>query len=121
MTDLDQAIRRTLSAEDQAFLDKLDRESPIDEVMKTFTGRWAVLNVAAAVVTFVMFAGFVLSVWNLAHATDVREAVLWSTGAVLLGRMVAMLKIWFWMEMHRNQVLREVKRLELQIARLRQG
>jgi hypothetical protein len=31
---------------------------------------------------------------------------------------VAILKIWFWMEMHKNAVLREVKRLELQIARL---
>ena len=31
---------------------------------------------------------------------------------------VAMLKMYFWMEMNKNVTLREVKRLELQIARL---
>jgi hypothetical protein len=31
---------------------------------------------------------------------------------------VAMLKMYFFMEMNKNQVLREVKRLELQVARM---
>jgi hypothetical protein len=31
---------------------------------------------------------------------------------------VAMLKMYFWMEMNKNMLLREVKRLELQVARL---
>ncbi|MEE8169622.1 MAG: DUF6768 family protein [Phycisphaerae bacterium] len=31
---------------------------------------------------------------------------------------VAMLKIWYWMEMQRIVVMREIKRVELQIARL---
>jgi hypothetical protein len=29
-----------------------------------------------------------------------------------------MLKMYFWMEMNKNVVLREIKRLELQVARL---
>ena len=29
-----------------------------------------------------------------------------------------MIKAWFWMQIHRNRVLREIKRLELQVARL---
>ena len=31
---------------------------------------------------------------------------------------MAMLKMYFWMKMNKNVVLREMKRLELQIARL---
>jgi hypothetical protein len=31
---------------------------------------------------------------------------------------VAMLKMYFWMEMNKNVTLREMKRLELQVARL---
>jgi hypothetical protein len=121
MTDLDKAIRKALSAEDAAFLDKLDRETPIDEMLHTFTGRWAYLNVFAALITFAAFGAAIYCVWNAFQTLDVRETVLWSVGASVAMLAVAMLKIWFWMEMHKNQVLRELKRLELQVARLRQG
>ena len=33
--------------------------------------------------------------------------------------MVAFMKVWFWMRMESNRVIRELKRLELQIAHLR--
>ena len=45
-------------------------------------------------------------------------SLLWSAGALLTMLAVAMLKMYFWMEMNRNATLREVKRLELQVARL---
>jgi len=48
----------------------------------------------------------------------VRETVIWTAGALWAAIAVAMLKMYFWMEMNKNVVLREVKRLELQIARL---
>ena len=51
-------------------------------------------------------------------AVEVREVVAWSVGAILAMLGVAMLKMYFWMEMNKNVVLREVKRLELQIARV---
>jgi hypothetical protein len=121
MTNLDAAIRQALSAEDAAFLAKMEKETPIDEVLHAFTGRWGLLNVFAAVITFAMFGAFCYCVWQLFQTADVRETVLWSLGASITMLSVAMLKIYFWMEMHKNQVLREVKRLELQIARLRQG
>ncbi|MEZ5960449.1 MAG: DUF6768 family protein [Hyphomonadaceae bacterium] len=50
--------------------------------------------------------------------TDVRETVIWTAGALWAAIAVAMLKMYFWMEMNKNVVLREVKRLELQMARL---
>ena len=39
-------------------------------------------------------------------------------GFVFCINAVAMLKLWYFMEMNKNAVTREVKRLELQIARL---
>ena len=121
MTELDQAIRKALSVEDAAFLDKLDKETPIDDVFSTFQGRYGVLNVFAALITFALFGVFVYCAWSAFAAPDLRMLVLWGFGASLSMLGVAMLKIYFWMEMHKNQVLREVKRLELQVARLRQG
>jgi len=121
MTDLDHAIRRTLSAEDQAFLDKLDKETPIDDIFSTFQGRYGALNVFAAIVTFALFGAVIYCAWNAFNAADVRSTLLWGFGASFAMLGVAMLKMYFWMEMHKNQILREVKRLELQVARLRQG
>jgi hypothetical protein len=118
MTNLDQAIRQALSAEDAEFLSRFEERSPFNEAIGTFTGKWGPLNVLAAIFTFAMFGAFVYCAWNALNAADVRETVLWSAGGVITMLAVAMLKMYFWMEMNKNVVLREVKRLELQVARL---
>jgi len=118
MNTLDQAIRQALSTEDAEFLAKLDKESPLDEVLHTFTGRWAILNVFAAIITFAAFGFFVYAMVQITQTEDVRATILWASAAIVSAMFVAILKIWFWMEMHRNQILREVKRVELQVARL---
>ncbi|MBX3431601.1 MAG: hypothetical protein KF779_18600 [Hyphomonadaceae bacterium] len=118
MTKLDQAIRQALSAEDAAFLATFEDQSPFHEAMGTFSGKWGVMNVFAAIVTFAMFAAAIYCAWNAFSVSDVRETVLWSAGLLLTMLAVAMLKMYFWMEMNKNVTLREVKRLELQVARL---
>lgn len=119
MTNLDQAIRQALSAEDAEFLARFEKEAPLHEqVLGTFTGSWGALNIFGVLLTFAMFGAFVYCVWNLFETTDLRAIMLWSVGVLATALSVAMLKIWFWMEMQKNQVLREVKRLELQVARL---
>jgi hypothetical protein len=119
MTNLDQAIRQALSAEDAEFLARFEKDAPLHEqVLGTFTGQWGLLNVFAALLTFAMFGAFLYCVWQFSQAADARDLIFWSSAALTSALFVAMLKIWFWMEMHKNQVLREVKRLELQVARL---
>lgn len=118
MTNLDRAIREALSKEDAEFLARFEEQSPIGEVLGTFTGRYALLNAFAAVITFASFAFFVYAMVQIVGTNDMRMTVLWSAAAIVSAFFVGLLKIWFWMEMHKNQVLREVKRLELQVARL---
>jgi hypothetical protein len=117
MSKLDEAIHQALSAEDRAFLAKFD-QSPIQEVLETFSGKWGALNFFAAMITFAVFGAAVYCAWNALSVTAVRETVLWSAGALLAMLAVGMLKIYFWIEMNKNVTLRELKRLELQIARL---
>ena len=118
MSKLDSAIRQALSAEDAAFLAKFEDQSPLDEALGTFSGKWGVMNVFAALVTFAMFGAAVFCAWSAFNETEVRDTVLWTAGVVLAMLAVAMLKMYFWMEMNKNVTLREVKRLELQVARL---
>lgn len=116
MKNIDHEIRQTLSAEDAAFLAKLDAQSPFQEALGTFSGTWGLMNVFAAVLTFAMFGVAAYCAWNAFNVMDVRETVLWSAGALVGMLSVAMFKIYFWMEMNKNITLRELKRLELQVT-----
>lgn len=121
MTNLDNAIRDALSKEDAEFLARFENEGPIREMFGTFKGSWGAMNVFAAIITFAMFGVFAYCVAQMLAAVETRTAVFWSVGAVVSMLGVAMLKMYFWMEMNKNVTLREVKRLELQVARLRSG
>lgn len=118
MSKLDQAIRQALSAEDAAFLAKFEDQSPFQEALGTFSGKWGAMNLFAAIITFAVFGAAIYCATNAFNAAAVRETVLWSAAALLAMIAVAMLKMYFWMEMNKNVTLREIKRLELQVARL---
>lgn len=118
MTNTDRAIRDALSKEDAEFLAQFEEKNPLDEALNTFSGRWGAMNILAAIMTFAVFGVLVYCAWNAFAASDARAAVLWSAGAIWAAIAIAMLKMYFWMEMNKNVVLREVKRLELQIARV---
>ena len=49
---------------------------------------------------------------------ELKPALAWGGGAMFCIMTVAMIKIWYWLEMGRRSVSREIKRLELQIAML---
>jgi hypothetical protein len=118
MTNLDLAIREALSKEDAEFLARFEDEGPIREALGTFSGKWGAMNILAAIFTFVIFGLFVYCAWNAFNVSDLRDTILWSAGGLLAMLAVAMLKMYFWMEMNKNVTLREIKRLELQVARL---
>ena len=119
MTTIDDSIRRALSPEDVQAYAALSRElSPFGEALGMFRSAragfsWAVALFGAA---FVAIGGY--AAWRLLHATDVREMLGWSLLATFVMLSLALVKLWFWLEMQRNAVVREVKRLELQIASL---
>ena len=49
---------------------------------------------------------------------DIVAMLRWAAGAGLAALGLAMVKLWFLAELQSNAVIREVKRLELQVARL---
>jgi hypothetical protein len=46
------------------------------------------------------------------------DRVFWGVLALAALHAVSMLKLWFFMEMNRNSVIREVKRVEIALNRL---
>lgn len=42
----------------------------------------------------------------------------WATGFVVCAIAIAMMKVWYWLELNKNSLAREIKRLELELANL---
>ena len=119
MTDIDDAIRAGLDADDRAFLASLDDERglfrQLGDSLGGPLGGWAKVVFA---MTFVMGIVLLVSVWQLLTADTTRDQILWATAAMALVMSTGFLKDWLFSRMNMFTVLREVKRLQVQVAML---
>jgi hypothetical protein len=119
MTDIDDAIRAGLDADDRAFLASLDDERglfrQLGDSLGGPLGGWAKVVFA---MTFVMGIVLLVSVWQLLTVDTTRDQILWATAAMALIMSTGFLKDWLFSRMNMFTVLREVKRLQLQVAML---
>jgi hypothetical protein len=119
MSELDRNIEATLREEDRAFLARLDHEPGyFSQVGGLLSGSLAWVNVLLMIVQAAMFLGGVWCAWEFFNATDTIMSLRWGISAAVLMIVGAVLKIGtLWPSMQANRLLREIKRLELQIAR----
>ena len=119
MNELDQAIRKSLSTEDARVLERLAGDQALHEqVLAMFRGRLKWLSALGWIVGFALFGAACFCAWRFASAADVRGMLLWFAAGGLAVAGLALVKVWFWLELARNSIVREVKRLELQVAQL---
>ncbi len=118
MRNLDDSIKQALEQEDREWFDSLAEPSPLGQVLDSFKSRNRLMIAVSMVFGLVMTA---LSFWfafRMFQAGDVRTTVLWSAGLVLAIHGISMMKLWYFMELQKNTTIREIKRVELQVARL---
>ena len=117
MKEIDRMIREALRDRDAELLEQAGGEQAIHQtVIDVFRSksRWLVIGSMLATLGLVILAVFAAMEFYSASAT--RDMLVW--GAVCFYCLTGILgmKIWFWLEMSKVAVLREVKRLELQVA-----
>ena len=119
MNNIDAKIRRALEATDADLADEFDGDQSMTEmVFDTFRGTQKWLTFLSIFWGLVFMAGSIVGIIQVFKAQETRELILWGLGFVFCFSAVAMMKVWFWMQMNRNSILREIKRVELQVARL---
>jgi len=122
MADLNNKIRDALRADDEEALADLAEEPDIfEQVLETFRGRSRMLVLMSMAVGIVLMALSIFALVQFFHAEEMREMIAWSLGFVFCLCAVMGMKVWYWMELNKNAITREIKRLELQIARLAKG
>ncbi len=119
MDSIDERIRKTLSSEDRAFLEQLDSSSSLyGDIAASFRGHMRWVNILGWAAGFALFAVAVYCGWQFVSQADARGMQLWGAGATLSILGLALIKLWFWMELQKSAIVREIKRVELQVAGL---
>ena len=119
MKNIDEAIRDAVSKEDAEFLSRLEGEpGSLQQMAGIFQGPFNWIYTAFLIGAVVAGLVGVYSGWQFATATELRPLFYWgaATGFCLI--VIGSVRIVFLMQINTNRVLRELKRLELQIALL---
>ncbi|MBT8268662.1 MAG: hypothetical protein KJN59_05505 [Bacteroidia bacterium] len=116
--NIDELIREALSEEEAKFYDELDEQNLFQMVGGLFTGKLKWIMVLMNIVMVAVFLVFIYCVVEFFKAEDTEMLIKWAVGGILCLMSVTLLKLFAWMQMNKNVLLREIKRLELQLSSL---
>ena len=114
--DLDRKIQQALSAEDAELFGEGGEMGLFEMMLGSFKGRMRFWMIYTMVVIFALTICLFFCIWKAYSATDTDTRILWLIGVMMFGSGVGMLKMWWFMQMDKHNILREIKRVELQIA-----
>jgi hypothetical protein len=112
MNDLDRKIQAALRR-DHAGDSLADDPNIAEEVITAFRGRRRWVYTFVIVTQIAALIGLVLATMRFYQAVEVTTQLRWGGLSLVLFLMISLVKIWFWLEIQSNRVLREVKRVEL--------
>lgn len=117
MSKLDKLIEESLETEDRALFAQYGEQGMLGMVGDLFAGKarwWVVLTI---IVQIALFAAALYAAVKFFNADDPLIAIRWGVVASVWFMAMSVIKIMHWQQVQANRVIREVKRLELQIAR----
>ena len=117
MNKLDRMIEEALDAEDRAILAQYGEQGIFGEIVGLFTGKFGPWNILTAVIQVIMFAGALYAGRQFIAVDDLPSMIRWGALAALLVAAMSTIKLMQWQQVQANRVIREVKRVELQLAR----
>jgi uncharacterized membrane protein YesL len=114
--EIDKLIEESLNKEEAEFYHNLEEEGMFKQWFGLYKGAfkgWAIL-----ITTFQLILTVLTFYLGYAFFTEDLSTDLIHIGGLffIVFFAVSMLKLWHWMQMDKNSILREMKRLEFQIA-----
>jgi hypothetical protein len=118
LEEIDQLIKETLTKEEAKFYEELEEQNVLQMLTGLFQGKNKWIMYMMNFMTLVFFALFVYCTVNFFKVETTNELIKWGVGGLVFLIGVSMLKVFAWMQMDKNALLREVKRLEIQVSSL---
>jgi Family of unknown function (DUF6768) len=118
MNDIDQLIKDTLTQEEAKFYNELDEQNIFQMIGGLYHGKLKWIMVWMNFVMVIIFGLFVYCAIQFFNTDVTNELIKWAVLGSFCMIAVGMLKLFSWMQIDKNAVLREIKRLELQVSSL---
>ncbi len=117
--ELDQLIQKALSREEAEYFSQMGEQNIPNQLIGLFRGKNSWMNVVMSIMHVVVLS---IAVWTFTEMlkTDVvGEKIEWMFYTMICFMSMMLFKVWGWNQMDKKVVIREVKRLEYQVALLR--
>lgn len=119
MSKLDDAISQALTEEDKDFLAQFEKEpNSLAQMAGVFSGPLAWMYVAFVGAAVILAPIGLYCAYQFFTTTELRPLFYWGFGVTAILIILSVVRLVFFMQINTNRVLRELKRMELQIARL---
>jgi hypothetical protein len=116
--EVDRLIREALRAEDVEDLAGLEEPNLPDAVTEIFRGRMRIYGGMFLAMIMVFFVVAIFCAVQFLGTDDVPEMLRWGAGFFLSVMAVMGGKNWWWTQVERIAMTREIKRVELLVAQL---
>ncbi|MFT6054408.1 MAG: hypothetical protein ACJAS3_000516 [Roseivirga sp.] len=116
--EIDDLIHQALNKEEAAYFDQLGEQNLPEMVFGLFKGRNAWLNIVMVTMTMVILGIMIYTIIAMLNAENIEDKIEWVFYSLIAFITLALLKIWSWNQIDKNSMLREMKRLEFQVALL---
>ncbi|BAO77099.1 DUF6768 family protein [Winogradskyella sp. PG-2] len=118
MEDIDKLIKDTLTQEEAKFYDDLEEQNLWQMIFGIFKGKNSWIVYVMSIVQVVFFGLFIYCAIQFFKVETTNELIKWGIYGTLALMASSMLKLFSWMQMDKKAIIREIKRLELQVSSL---
>jgi len=116
--EIDKLIKETLTQEEAKFYDELEEQNVFQMLGGLFQGKNRWIMFLMNIMTIVFFVAFIYCIVQFFNSETNKELLKWGFGGLIFLFGMSMLKVFAWMQMDKNAILRAIKRLELQVSSL---
>jgi hypothetical protein len=113
---IDDIIKDALTAEEAKFYDELEEQNLFQMLGGVFKGKLGWLVVIMNIVMAAVFGLLIYCAVQFFNTDDTNELIRWSLGGILCMMSISLLKLFVWMQMDKNSIIRELKRMEFQVS-----
>jgi len=120
VTSIDDKIKQALSDEYQDMIsenDKIDA-NPFKQMSLGFKGKMGWMYIGVIIFGVVFTAMSIYSIYSFYYETEMKSLIGWGVAIIVTIFLTQITKMWYWSELGRNRVIREIKLLELQVAQV---
>ncbi|ULC60838.1 hypothetical protein MBM09_07515 [Flaviramulus sp. BrNp1-15] len=118
MEDIDKLIKETLTQEEAKFYEELGEQGLLGSFKSIFKGKDSWLVIIMNIVNILVFGLLIYCIIQTFEVQDTNELIIWIALIFVCFMVMGMIKLYVWMKIDKNTILREMKRLELQISSL---